>query len=466
MRPVITAAESRRLDATVTESIDVLMERAGLAVALAAVDMGVGYGSRVVVLAGKGNNGGDGYIAARFLRQRGVAVSVQAIAAPDPNSAAGRARASAEALGVPVNELGDPVHADLVVDALFGSGFRGELPPEVASWADTSAPVLAVDLPSGLDADTGEAVANSFTAARTVTFHAPKAGHMLKEGPDRSGSLSVVDIGLPRAEPEFSIVEALDAPRPPRPRHAHKWSAGSVIVVGGAPGMSGAALLAARSALRFGAGAVRLVVPPTVVERVSGAAPEIMVGTSRGDAFTVEDAADIAASERLDVLVLGPGLGRGSDAFVRALVDQWEGPRVIDADALGAVASLDRLDGPNTVLTPHAGEWNRLTGLDATYGDVVAGRGAAAATVVLKGSPTFVVGSSVVAVTSGGAELATIGTGDVLAGMIGALMARGLDGETAARSAAYWHGVAGAGLATTGTVTADRLADEIVRWAW
>ena len=467
MKPVINVAESRRLDAEATDSIDVLMDRAGLAVALEAVAMGMGYGNRVAVLAGKGNNGGDGYVAARYLRQRGVAVRVHALADPDPDTPAGRARALAAKAGVDVVPLGDPESADLVIDALFGSGFRGTLPDEVVKWIGAGNRALAVDVPSGLDADTGQAQPPAaFFAERTVTFHALKSGHLLADGPDCSGDVRVVDIGLPRERAEFHVVEASDAVRPGRALADHKWSAGSVLVVGGAPGMSGAPLLAARAALRFGAGAVRLVVPTSVVERVAASAPEIMVGSARGESFVVDDAADLAAlHERFDVLVLGPGLGTGRDAFVRALLDQWRGRRVIDADALGA-GRLARYEGPDTVLTPHAGEWQRLASEPSTYRGVADARGDLDLTVLLKGAPTFVVADAVAAITTGGPELATIGTGDVLAGMIGALLARGCDGPTAARSAAYWHGVAGAHLATTGTVTADRLAEHVRRWAW
>ena len=467
MEPVITAAESRRLDTEATESLDVLMDRAGLAVALATVEMGATYGRRVAVLAGKGNNGGDGYVAARHLRGRGVAVTVYALDTPAAGTVAVRARDAAFAAGVPIVPLADPLPADLVVDALFGSGFRGDLPAPLLPWLDHPGPVLGVDLASGLDADTGNVATVAFVAERTVTFHARKVGHLIGQGPRHSGQVTVVDIGLTDEIAEFLIVDAASAPRPRRARTDHKWSTGSVLVVGGAPGMSGAPLLAARSALRFGAGAVRLVVPGSVVERVASAAPEIMVSSTDDEVFATRDASDIAGmADRFDVLVLGPGLGVASDGFVRALLDLWDGPRVIDADALGAVASPKRLAGPKTVITPHAGEWRRLTGLDATYSEAREARADLDLTVLLKGSPTFVVAEEVVAVTTGGPELATIGTGDVLAGMVGALMARGLDGAAAARSGAYWHGIAGAELARSGTVTADRLLEEIVRFAW
>lgn len=467
MEPIITAAESRRLDAEAGTEVSVLMERAGLAVALAAVDMGVGYGDRVAVLAGRGNNGGDGYVAARHLRGRGVAVTVHALGDPEPGSVAGQARDLAVASGVRVVALQPPTAADLVIDAIFGVGFRGRLPDPVVPWTTHPAPVLAVDVVSGCQADTGDVEGPAFTAARTVTFGARKPAHVLGEGARRSGPVTVVDIGLPQPRAELHLVTDDDALRPVRARDAHKWSAGAVLVVGGAPGMSGAPLLAARAALRFGAGAVRLAVPGSVVERVAAAAPEIMVTGSRAERFTVDDANDLATmGNRFDVLVIGPGLGRESDPFARLLLDSWTGGKVVDADALAAAGSLSKLDDASTVITPHKGEWQRLTNLPATPDAVLEACRNRSLTVLLKGSPTLVFGEAAAVVTSGGPELATIGTGDVLAGMIGALVARGLDVEEAARSAAYWHGVAASALAAEGTVTADRLADAVGRWAW
>ena len=262
MQPVITPAESSRLDAVSADPVEVLMDRAGLGVALAAAEMGGGYGSRVTVLAGTGNNGGDGYVTARYLTRRGAAVTVEALGLPrDASSAAGLAAAAAKAAGVRIVPLGEPTPCDLLVDALFGAGFRGELASDVALWTDLDTPTLSVDVPSGLHAGSGLVEGAAFTADRTVTFQALKTGHLLGEGPDRSGRITVVDIGLIGIRPELLLCEGEDAPVPRRGRDAHKWSAGSVVVVGGSPGITGAAMLTATAALHGGAGAATIACP-------------------------------------------------------------------------------------------------------------------------------------------------------------------------------------------------------------
>jgi NAD(P)H-hydrate epimerase len=469
MKPVITPEESARLDATATDPVETLMERAGLAVALAAVAEGASYGSRVVVLAGPGNNGGDGYVAARYLAQRGVAVEVHALAPPQAPAASWAQRTAVEA-GVRVRDFGDPVQADLVIDALFGAGFRGGLPEQPAVWTTVDAPVVAVDIPSGLDSTTGQSAGPVFVADRTVTFHALKVGHLIGRGPDLCGRVEVADIGLVGGEGEFLLCEERDALRPPRDLHAHKWSSGSVVVVGGSAGLTGAAYLAARSALQGGAGAVTIACPAALQPIYAGMTAEIMTaGIGTGARFAAADVpAVLQAAARYDILALGPGLGAGQESFVAGLMEGWEGPLVIDADGINAIADPDALARRTvpTVITPHGGEFRRLTGREATYQGARELAGSTDTVVLLKGAPTFVAGRQLWAVTSGGKELATIGTGDVLTGLASALWARGLDPESAARSAAYWHGVAGAAAAANGTLTAETLADEIGRFAW
>ena len=455
MRPVITPVEARRLDQNSTVPIDTLMERAGRAVALAAVEMGAAYGTRVSVLAGPGNNGGDGYVAARLLRERGVGVEVLALSEPrtDPaRFAMSRARAG----GVPISALGSPHRTDLVIDALFGGGFRAGMPRLVSDWIDTPRPVLAVDIPTGLDPASGAIADGAFRATRTVTFHSLKVGHVIGSGPDVCGFVTVADIGLESGDPELLLTEEIDAPRPSRSRTAHKWSAGSVLVVGGGPGMTGAALLAGKAALGFGAGAVGVAVPPEAATIAAAAAPELLH-------YAIDD-----LPMRYDVLVIGPGLGTGHTDLVRKILSSWEGPMVIDADALAAIGPdrvvVDEVTRPRsgTVITPHAGEFERLTGQAPSYAEARELGHRMGATVVLKGNPTFVTdGGTPWLVNSGGPELATIGTGDVLAGMTAALLAAGHDPVEAGRSAAYWHGRAGADLARTRVVTAPRLVDEI-----
>ena len=455
MRPVVTPSEAARLDQNSPVPIDLLMERAGRAVAIAAAGMGAGYGTRVTVLAGPGNNGGDGYVAARLLRARGVGVKILALADPgtDPaRNASSRARAA----GVPITGLESPHHTDLVIDALFGGGFRSGLPPAVNEWIDAAPSVLAVDVPTGLDPATGEIAEKAFQATRTVTFHALKVGHVIGSGPDVCGVVTVADIGLEGGEPELLLTEEVDAPRLSRARNAHKWSSGSVLIVGGAGGMTGAAVMAGKAALGFGAGAVGLAVPAEVASVAAAAAPELLH-------YSIDD-----LPHRYDVLLIGPGLGLERVDFAAKLMSTWEGPMVVDADALAAIAP-DRVlhdHGKShrigTVITPHAGEFKRLTGQQPGYSEARELAARIGATVLLKGNPTFVTDGLVSwVVNTGGPELATIGTGDVLAGMTAALLAGGHGPVEAARSAAYWHGRAGAHLARTRVVTALGLVDQI-----
>jgi NAD(P)H-hydrate epimerase len=439
--PVITPDEASRLDRGSEVPIDVLMDRAGRAVALAAVRMGMGYGCRVSVLAGPGNNGGDGYVAAHYLRQRGVAVKVFALG--DPRTDVARAAAAR----IRATPMAGPIDSDLVIDALFGGGWRAGIEPEVEKWIEARPRVLSVDIPTGVDPLTGVAVDAAFRAERTVTFGALKSGHLLGDGPDYAGTIEVADIGLPEPRPAMYLTEDIDAPVPARARMAHKWSAGSVLVVGGAPGTIGAALMAARAALHFGAGAVGLAVPESAAAVAGTAAPELLH-------HRLDDLPD-----RYRTLVIGPGLGFDHDELARKLIESWRGSVVVDADALRLVAAR-----PQLVITPHAGEISRMGGGEPTAENASALAASLGAVVVLKGTPTVIAGGDLPwLVNSGGPELATIGTGDVLAGMIGALLAQGLEPAVAARSAAYWHGRAGNELAKRETVTAPGLITEIGR---
>ncbi|MGH8874094.1 MAG: NAD(P)H-hydrate epimerase, partial [Acidimicrobiia bacterium] len=217
MKPVLSAEAAAELDQDAPAPVEALMERAGLAVALEAVRMGARYGDRVVVLAGPGNNGGDGYVAARYLRERGVAVEVRSLAEPSSSGATWGAAGAREA-GVPIREWSKPGDTELVIDALFGGGFRHGLPSGVEPWMTAGLPVLAVEVPTGLDPSTGMVEEQAFTAAATVTFHAYKVGHVLGEGPERCGRVTVADIGLVGGRPELLLVEDGDAPRPVRAR--------------------------------------------------------------------------------------------------------------------------------------------------------------------------------------------------------------------------------------------------------
>lgn len=450
MQPVITPEESAQLE--IGHDVARLMERAGLAVALEAVAMGIGYGSRVSILCGPGNNGGDGLVAARLLQQRGVAVTAHLLGQPKTKMNAA-ALAAARSAGVWIGTIEEWAPADVVIDALFGGGFKGNLPSSLDAWMYAPR-VLSVDVPSGLNPSTGEPGAGGFTAERTVTFHALKTGHVFGSGPDRSGAVSVIDLGLSPSNPALRVAEAVDAGRPTRPRTAHKWSVGAVVAIGGGSGMVGASILAARSALMFGAGAAAVAVRDVALAQA--AAPELL-------AYAFD-----SIPLRYGVAVIGPGLGPGAGDLVERHIADDERALVVDADGLAGltVAALKARTGP-TVLTPHAQEFRRLVGEEPSPANAMAYAASTGTTILLKGNPTFVTdGGPPWVVRSGGPELATIGTGDVLAGMIGALLGRGLDPEAAAMSAAFWHGVAAADLARSGTVTADLLVRHIRGFAW
>ena len=455
MTPVLTAEEYRRVDQAFTGDLDAAMDQAGLAVALAAVRHGAGYGKRVVVLAGPGNNGGDGYVAARYLARRGANVVVEALADPKTPEAI-RAAGLARSAGIRIVEMGPPGPADLVIDAVFGGGSRSDLPAVLEAWTETPAPVIAVDFPTGLDPNTGEAKGHVFSAVETVTFQYLKTGHVKGDGPDLCGVVSVVDLGIEGGEPSMWLAGEEDAPRPSRIRRSHKWSAGSVLVLGGSTGMVGAAVFAGRSALHFGAGAVVVASPnPDLVARI---APELLTQSLTA----VEERLD-----RFDVVIAGPGLDETDHGEVLPLVSK-AGRVLLDAGALTPeMVDAASAGDAQVVITPHGGEFKRIAGVGGGEYAVRALASKKGIAVLLKGNPTVVSDSSApILIRSGGPELATIGTGDVLSGMIGALWARGLDARTALVSGAYWHGVAGADLARHGTVTADRLSTHVGHYAW
>ena len=455
MKPILTAEEYRRVDQAYTGNLDQAMDRAGFAVAVSAARLGAAYGRRVVVLAGPGNNGGDGYVAARYLKRRGAAVEIHALTEPRTTEAI-HAAALAEQQRVSVRPLAAVKDADLVIDALFGGGGRGGLAREVLAWMDTPAPVLAVDYPTGIDPSSGNVDERAFRAVETVTFGALKTGHVRGEGPEHCGVVTVADIGIEGGEPSMWLAEESDAPRPGRHRRTHKWSAGAVLVAGGSTGMVGAAVLAARSALHFGAGSVAVSSPRA--DLVTAAAPELLT-------MAVEEAE--ARLDRFDVVIAGPGLSEEDREAVipivgkahRVLLDAGGlDPVMVDAAAEG---------GADVVVTPHAAEFERVAGVGGGAFSVRAYAGKKGVVVLLKGNPTLISdGSEPILVRTGGPELASIGTGDVLSGMVGALWARGLEPRSAAVSGAYWHGVAGADLAATTTLTSDALARHVGRFAW
>lgn len=455
MKPVLTADEYRRIDKAYTGDLDIAMDKAGYAVALAAVRAGAAYGKRVGVLTGPGNNGGDGYVAARYLLARGADVHVQALAAPK-TAEAERAKKLAQGAGVRVGPLGKPGGEDVVIDALFGGGVRGGLPEGVVPWLDTDAPVIAVDFPTGLDPNSGEVATRAFGAVETVTFSTLKTGHVLGEGPDHCGTVTVADIGIDGGSPSMYLAEESDTVRPPRRRRTHKWDAGSVLVVGGSEGLVGAAVLAARGALGFGAGAVAIASPRA--DLVAAITVEFPI-------FSLDQAQDHA--DRFDVLIFGPGLA-ASDVEAALPLLKSANHAVVDAGGLDQRVLDVATDADlEFVLTPHSGEFKRIAdGASGSYAVRALAR-QLGGVVLLKGNPTRISdGGLPVLVDSGGPELATIGTGDVLAGMISSLWARGADSMESAITGSYFHGLAGRDLASQGPVTASRLADVIGHYAW
>jgi hydroxyethylthiazole kinase-like uncharacterized protein yjeF len=455
VKPVVTADEYRRVDKAYPGDLIEAMDRAGHAVALSAARHGARYGKKVVVLAGPGNNGGDGYVAARYLRERGAQVEVHALAPPKTEEATDAAE-KAKIVGVPIVDLATSGYADLVIDALFGGGVREGIPTGIATWMKTDAPVIAVDYPTGLDPDSGAVKERAFRAVETVTFGTLKTGHVCGKGPEHCGAIVVADIGIEGGEPSMFIAEDSDAPRPWRRRETHKWAAGSVLVVGGSAGMVGAAIFAGRSALNFGAGTVYLAAPrPELTQLI---APEL-------PALTLDRA--INQLNRFDVIVAGPGLSDADAEKARPLLRAAK-RTVLDAGGLTPVnLAASKEDGGQVVITPHDAEFARIAGVGAGAYSTRAFADKEGITVLRKGNPTMISGGGLpVLVTTGGPELASIGTGDVLAGMIGALWARGLEPTEAAISAAYWHGAAGSSLARERTVTAAALTERITSYAW
>lgn len=478
MRYALTSEQARAAEEAAVASgasLADLMERAGSAVAAEAAALAPT--GRILVLAGAGNNGGDGWVAARVLHEAGREVSVVAVAAPEAmrepaSSAAARAAAAgvdwelaADASTAPMRLRG----AALAIDALLGIGAKGA-PREVyadlvEALSDADTPVLAVDLPSGVDADTGLAPGPAVRASATVTFSALKVGLMLQPGADLAGEVSIAGIGIEGGslEPEGAVEvwewpDYADLVPWPGPE-AHKGSRGRVLVVGGSPGLSGAACLASWGAQRAGSGYVTAAVPElllpvfetkmtSVVKAPLPCGPDGVLG-----AEAVARALEL--SSRADAVVLGPGLGRGEQpaAFVAAFASRHRGPLLLDADALHAIGELPgplAKRGTATVLTPHAGEAARLLGVQADA--VLADRPAAAREIaarsggvcVLKGPRTLISdGSRTVVTMTGRPALATAGTGDVLAGVTGAFLAAGLEPIDAAALAARVHGAAG-----------------------
>jgi ADP-dependent NAD(P)H-hydrate dehydratase / NAD(P)H-hydrate epimerase len=446
-----------------------LMERAGTGVARA-VEQLMPDGL-VTVACGKGNNGGDGLVVARLLREAGREVAVVCVAPLDEYS--GDAAANLERLpGEPPVGLEQGAaaiaRAAAIVDALLGTGFHGEphgpVADAIAAIESADAPVVAVDVPSGVDASTGVFARAAVRAAVTVTFHAAKPGLWIMPGKAYAGDVQTVDIGIPRGAPSDASIGLIEpSVRERLPRRAGdttKFVSGELVVAGGSRGLLGALQMASHAAMRAGAGYVIACVPASLQDALATAAtPELITrGLAEHDgALAPAAVAGVIDSIRAGgALALGPGLGRsdGAVAFARELAREAHAPLVLDADGLNAHAGrLHELRARHapTILTPHAGELGRLLELDS--GEIERERlrhvrdaaERAGAIVVLKGDDTLIAEpAGRVAVSRGGSPaLATAGTGDVLSGVIGALLAQRLDAFLAASAGVWLHAAAG-----------------------
>ena len=434
LEPLYTAAEMRAAEERYPGTVEELMERAGRAVARHALEDFGGARSFTVVCGG-GSNGGDGRVAARALEEAGREVLVVDAKPEDEEK-----------------DLGDP---DVLIDALFGTGFEGEPRPGAARLIERmnelGAPILAVDIPSGVDASTGEVRGAAVDADLTVTFHGEKVGHHVTPGAFLAGYLEVADIGLEPDETRHARVlrEILEIV-PRRSPEGNKYTSGHVVVVGGSPGMTGAPCLSAFAALRADAGYVTLAGPEPAVPVFEIWVLEAVKRPLPADAggCVTEAAAEPALEllEQAGALALGPGLGRskGTKGFVRKVLADAAIPAVVDGDALWELEP----GGWHAarVLTPHSGELARLIEKDSAWVD--AHRLAAVAeaverfgcVVLLKGAGTLIAAPNTGVLVDGGhPALATAGTGDVLTGVIGAFLAKGMEPRLATAAAATAH---------------------------
>ncbi|WP_224360924.1 NAD(P)H-hydrate dehydratase [Hyalangium versicolor] len=480
MQSVLTAAQMREAEQAAESRFGMpsalLMENAGRALADVARSV-AGQGGRFIVVCGPGNNGGDGLVAARFLQEGGARVSVAVVG--DQGRMTTEAQRNLQALGAygvspqALDVLPTPGARDVVVDAIFGTGLSrapegafAEAIDRIGQWRRAGAKVVAADVPSGLQSDTGESFSPCVVADVTVSFGLLKRGQVLEPGATLCGELRRVDIGLSAAASQglkglvLRLVEEADAREalPVRRSDTHKGTYGHVVVVAGSRGKSGAAALVARSALRSGAGLVSVATRADLVDAVLAHAPEIMGVPLEGDGpLGLSDLEPlVAAAEGKEALVIGPGIPRGPEtgALIGELLSRVEIPAVLDADALNAVAEdlgvLRKAKGP-VVLTPHPGEMARLTGRSTkevqahrveVARNLATGHGV---TVVLKGARTLIASpdGEIYVNPTGNPGMATGGSGDVLSGICGAFLAQGLRVPEAIWAAVYTHGLAG-----------------------
>jgi NAD(P)H-hydrate epimerase len=481
---IVTAEQMRELDRKAVEERGVpgltLMENAGRAVADAAYRMTEGHPERpIVILCGRGNNGGDGFVAARHLADMGRTVRVLLAAAR--GDVTGDAKENLQRLdggGIPAEEIteGEAAgaylnHSSLVVDALLGTGLSGKvrgLPGKLIEVInDSGRPVLAVDIPSGLDADTGEPLGMAVRATETVTMGLPKLGMVLHPGVDHVGRMVVAEIGFPPDLIAGSSYAADLTDRqwvrmllPDRRRSANKGDFGRVLVIAGSMGMTGAATLCAEAAMRVGAGLVTVGCPASLNDILEVKLTEAMTlplpETYDRSLDTRALSMILERAEWASVLAIGPGISRQPETavLVRRLVARVDRPIVIDADGLNALADASvLLEGEHApaILTPHPGEMGRLMGVPTEKVQARRGYFAEAAAnryrsvILLKGACSLIAepGRQLVVNPTGNPGMATGGTGDVLTGTVAGLVAQGLLPFEAAAAGAYLHGLAG-----------------------
>ena len=509
---ILLADEMRALDRAAEEEIGipglVLMENAGRAVADAAEKMlGSCCHKRIVIFAGKGNNGGDGSGAGRWLNNRGAEVTlVLACTAEELSGSAADELQYYVACGAAVLEVTDAddnlqfaeienllIGADLVIDGLLGTGFTGKMRSLFGRLCrcinqikekNPNCRVLAIDIPTGVNADTGAADKDAVRADRTVTMALPKLGLYLYPGADCAGELQVADIGMPAsllkeaAGNRILITnDMVKTMLPNRPKNAHKGSAGRVVLVAGSCGYVGAAALSSFAAVKGGAGLVTLLTPEDAREILAIKLTEVMVkGLPAAENEAVpEEALEVVseALEKADVLAIGPGFGvsDATGSLIREILVTTAVPCVIDADAITALQDHTELLShmlAEKVLTPHPGEMSRITGI--RIGEIEKNRVEVArlyaekwqAVIVLKGVPTVVAlpDGTVYLNNTGTPAMATGGSGDVLTGLIAALIGQGLTVADAAVAGVYIHGLAGE-LAAKGSIglAASELAE-------
>jgi ADP-dependent NAD(P)H-hydrate dehydratase / NAD(P)H-hydrate epimerase len=468
---IVSLQRMREIDRAAIEEYEiparVLMERAGLAVYEKLREM-LPDGGSVAVVCGTGNNGGDGFVVARLAQEEGFLIDVLVAGEEDRISESAReVLAAAHAAGIQPTfadsdfwkeRLQSLAAHDLIVDAVLGIGTSrdvdGPAAQAIQAINDAMTTVLSVDVPSGIETDTGRELGSSVVADATVTFGLPKQCFFQGEGLERCGIWSVADIGFPSAllRGECNLIGSAwaGATMPIRALDSNKGDNGSVLIVAGSARMRGAAVLCALAAIRAGAGKVTLAAPEVVCSAVAAHLPEAMLLPLPPEP---DEAAAMIGQFPADVGIFGPGLGTHDAArdLLSNLFRTWDRPALVDADALTLVAGGISVPRGPTVLTPHPGEMGRLLGSSAQ--EVQADRFAAAADaanrfgscVLLKGRYSIVsaTGRPTMVNSTGNPGMATGGMGDVLCGVIGALMGQGLDEWEAASLGMYWHGLAG-----------------------